>query len=66
MNLDEPMHTVQTTEEHTYQGPGDVSTAYEFLGKLPNGWKLLSLAYSSHNTNAGVWTAVVEGRKETR
>lgn len=64
--MDETNHTVQVIEEHTYHGPGDVSTAHEFLGKLPNGWKLISLVYSSAVTNAGVWTAAVQGPKTVK
>lgn len=56
-------HYVQTTEKHEFYGNPDVSTAHQFLGKLPNGWDLVSLEWKEID-RVGLWIAIVREKRE--
>lgn len=53
-------HQKQTTEEHELFGDNTVSTAAQLVGRLPNGWELVSLKFAKEY-GVGSWKAVVRG-----
>jgi hypothetical protein len=46
------------THRYTFDADQTVSSAFELIGKLPNGWTLKSLTYQS------CWVAIVESPQE--
>lgn len=52
-------YTTQTTTTYSLQADDTVSSASILMGKLPNGWKLVSLEHKD-----GWWIAVCQERRE--